>query len=160
MMSYVFNNSLQRYLKKMNFFNGIKYNIRGLLLGIKTPRLLLLGIARFAILFVISANGGSVTPSLISNWMLREPHTISSIISRMEKQGLVEKTRKIGGNVEIIITLTEKGRQIYGKISNIESIREMLSCLPEEEREQLSLSLKKLRDKGLSHLLLQKITFP
>ena len=113
-----------------------------------------------AILFIISANKGSVTPSLISNWLLREPHTISSIIGRMEKQGLVEKTRKIGANVELIITLTEKGRQIYEKTSNIESIREMLSCLPEKEREQLHSSLKKLRDKGLSQLLLQKITFP
>jgi CysZ protein len=39
----------------MNFFSGIKYNLRGLWLGIKTPRLLLLGIARFAILLIISA---------------------------------------------------------------------------------------------------------
>ena len=37
--------------------------------------------------FLISANGGSVTPSLISNWMLREPHTISVLLNKMEEQG-------------------------------------------------------------------------
>lgn len=38
----------------MNFFSGVHYNWRGFWLGIKTPRLLALGIARFAILLVIS----------------------------------------------------------------------------------------------------------
>jgi len=113
-----------------------------------------------AVLFVIYSNEGKVTPTLISNWLLREPHTISSIISRMEKLGLVEKTKKPGPNAELSITLTEKGRQAYHKIENIDLIREMLSCLSEEERKQLGSLLKRLRDKGLSYLLLQKITFP
>ena len=39
----------------MNFFSGIHYNWRGLWLGIKTPRLLLLGLARFAILLTVTA---------------------------------------------------------------------------------------------------------
>lgn len=38
----------------MNFLSGVHYNLRGFWLGIKTPRLLMLGVARFAILFIIS----------------------------------------------------------------------------------------------------------
>ncbi len=109
-----------------------------------------------AVLFVISSNEGKATPSLISNWLMREPHTISSILTRMEKQGLVEKRKRSEGNVELIVSLTEKGRRIYSKTSNIELIRKILSCISEEELKHLSLLLKKLRDKGLSYFLSQK----
>lgn len=38
----------------MNLFSGITYNYRGLKLGVKTPRLLALGLARFLIIVVIT----------------------------------------------------------------------------------------------------------
>jgi CysZ protein len=38
----------------MNFFAGVKYNLQGLWLGLRTPRLLLLGILRFVIVAVLT----------------------------------------------------------------------------------------------------------
>lgn len=38
----------------MNLFSGIKYNIKGLLLGLKTPRLLVLGLVRFFVTITIT----------------------------------------------------------------------------------------------------------
>jgi len=38
----------------MNFFNGITYNLRGLWLGIKTPKLLFLGLIRFFLVILIT----------------------------------------------------------------------------------------------------------
>jgi len=38
----------------MSFFKGIAYNFRGLIFGLKTPALLLLGIARLAIILILS----------------------------------------------------------------------------------------------------------
>ena len=38
----------------MNLFSGIKYNLQGLSLGLKTPRLLLLGIIRFMVVIIIT----------------------------------------------------------------------------------------------------------
>jgi len=38
----------------MNFLSGIKYNLRGLSLGLKTPKLLLLGIIRFMVVIIIT----------------------------------------------------------------------------------------------------------
>lgn len=38
----------------MNFFSGIKYNYRGLKLGLKTPILLLLGFVRFAVIVIFT----------------------------------------------------------------------------------------------------------
>ena len=38
----------------MGFFNGLTYNLNGLWLGIKTPRLLILGLLRFAVVILIT----------------------------------------------------------------------------------------------------------
>jgi len=39
----------------MNFFSGIKYNLKGLWLGLRNPRLLALGLLRFAVVAVLTA---------------------------------------------------------------------------------------------------------
>jgi len=44
----------------MNLISGIKYNIRGLGMGLKTPRLLLLGLIRFLVVIVITIAGASL----------------------------------------------------------------------------------------------------
>jgi CysZ protein len=43
----------------MNLFSGIMYNLRGLWLGIRTPRLLMLGVLRFAVvaIFTVALSG-------------------------------------------------------------------------------------------------------
>ena len=38
----------------MDFIRGIKYNLRGFALALKTPRLLLLGLLRFAVVLVMT----------------------------------------------------------------------------------------------------------
>ena len=44
----------------MDFIRGISYNLRGLRLGIRTPRLLLLGMIRFALVIVMTVAAASV----------------------------------------------------------------------------------------------------
>jgi MarR family transcriptional regulator, organic hydroperoxide resistance regulator len=113
-----------------------------------------------AVLFIVAHNEGKATPSLIASRLLREPHTISSILSRMEKQSLIEKKRKSEGNVEILVNLTEKGSRLYTKTSDMKLIRKLLSCIPEEEHEHISMLLKSVRDKGLSYLSSQRDIYP
>ncbi len=38
----------------MSLFSGIKYNLKGLILGLKTPKLLILGIIRFFVVIIIT----------------------------------------------------------------------------------------------------------
>jgi len=44
----------------MNFLSGITYNLRGLWLGLKTPKLLLLGLIRFAAVIIITIISASL----------------------------------------------------------------------------------------------------
>jgi CysZ protein len=47
----------------MSFINGIRYNIRGLAMGLKTPKLLILGITRFLVLLVFAGAGAALALS-------------------------------------------------------------------------------------------------
>ena len=104
------------------------------------------------ILFVVQAIGDKATPTEISRWMLREPHTISTILTRMEKDGLVSKSKDLDKKSRVIVALTEKGRQVYSQSSKRNSIREIISCLSEEEHNQLGSLLEKLRDNALKNI--------
>ncbi len=44
----------------MGLFNGIKYNLRGLSLGLKTPKLLILGIIRFMVVVIFTILSASL----------------------------------------------------------------------------------------------------
>ena len=47
-------------VEAMNFFSGITYNVRGLWLGIKTPKLLVLGLIRIAVVIIITILSASL----------------------------------------------------------------------------------------------------
>ncbi len=110
-----------------------------------------LSASQAAILFAIKAIGRGAAQKTISKWVFREPHTVSGILSRMEKQGLVTKTRNPQRKSEIFITLTKKGQQAYKNQLNIESIRGAMSCLSGKERQQLKAGLEKVRDQALKN---------
>ncbi len=44
----------------MDILNGIKYNLKGLKLGLKTPRLLFLGLLRFLVVIILAVGLGSI----------------------------------------------------------------------------------------------------
>ncbi len=106
-----------------------------------------------AVLFIIQAIGDEATPAEIARWLLREPHSVSNILSRMEKEGLVSKTNDLPRKNLMRVTLTEKGRQAFHQSLKRESIREIMSSFSEDERQQLESYLEKLRDQALKHLI-------
>lgn len=62
----------------MDLINGIKYNIRGLAMGLKTPRLLLLGLIRFLVVIIITIGAASlilVYHQEILNFMWSKPQS-------------------------------------------------------------------------------------
>ena len=109
-----------------------------------------------SVLFVIKALGETdrkTTPGVIARCVLREPHAVSKILTRMEKDGLVKKINGLGRKKnEVIVNLTEKGRTAYRHSIKRDSIHEIMSCLTEEECVQLCSLLDRLRDKALQEL--------
>lgn len=105
-----------------------------------------------AVLFVVQSTGPRVTPADISRYLLREPHSVSGLLSRMEKDGLIKKVKDLERKNLVRVALTEKGEDAYRQSSKRESIHRIMSGLSKEERQQVRASLEKLWNKALEEL--------
>ena len=106
----------------------------------------------FRAMSVIQNIGDKATPADISRQMLREPHSVSELLERMRKDGLVTKTKDLERKNLVRVRLTEKGRELFQKSSEQKSFRKIMSSLSKEEREQLRLYLMKLWNKAEKEL--------
>ncbi len=113
-----------------------------------------------AVLFIAKMIEDEVTPTEIARWLLKEPHTVSAILSRMERQGLVKKVRNADKKSSVNVALTEVGEQAYLNAKKIQSLRDILSSLTDEESKQLSAILSKLRDVAIDYGTRVRVPFP
>jgi MarR family transcriptional regulator, organic hydroperoxide resistance regulator len=106
-----------------------------------------------AVLYILKNSGDYVTPALLSRLMLREPQTLSGILNRMERRGLVKRVSDLGRKNLVRIVLTKKGEEAYVKsLVARETMRDILSVLSEEEYRVLWQALKKIVEKSVSRL--------
>lgn len=114
-----------------------------------------------ATLFIVQAISGPATPNEISRWLFREPHSVFGLLTRMEKQGLVTRTKDLEKKNMVRVTLTEKGRQALDLSTERQVIHQIFSSLSEEQRQQLTSCLRVLLDKALDQLGMdRKLPFP
>jgi DNA-binding MarR family transcriptional regulator len=98
--------------------------------------------------------GMVATPAEISRWLFRQPPTILALLSRMEKLGLITCTENTGGRRQVLVGMTDKGRETYIAFARKrEVIPRVIGALSPEERRQLKLSLTKLRQKASEELV-------
>jgi len=109
---------------------------------------------------ILNQTGVPATPSEISRWVFREPHTISALLKRMEKQGLVKLVRKRRGKRQVLAELTEKGEDLYRRqVQERQVIPEILEVLSPGERQHFRAFLERLRQRSLEKLVM-KLPFP
>jgi DNA-binding MarR family transcriptional regulator len=90
-----------------------------------------------AILWVAKTSEKPVTPPMLSRLLVREPHTVQAILSRMERQGLIERTKDLQRKNLVRVTLTEKGEEAFARADELKTVPNLLSCLSLEERDAL-----------------------
>jgi len=106
-----------------------------------------------AILYAVKSLGGSPTPSEISQWVFRKPHTVSAALERMEKHGLVKLTRNTSGKRQVRVSMTSRGEEIYRlQHRRRKVIPAILGSLTPAEREQLRKLMERLRQKTFEEL--------
>ena len=105
------------------------------------------------VMFVIAASDDPVSIKDISGWLVREHHTISSLVSRMESKGLVKKIKNKPRNGVVGVTLTKKGKTLFHQQNEErKAIARIISVLSSEEQGTLKKLLVKLRDGAHSEL--------
>ena len=161
-------------LLRVPFLKYIVRNVSGIYVGIREPwrtispetawtlfdgtkfviaRLREMEIAQFGltleqlvVLHTIAENHGSMTTKTLEEATLRQHHSISVLMNRMIKMGLLAKTRKEGENRNTIF-VTKKGEELLKSITNI-SIEMTFSSLKTPEKEQLAQYLRYLSEKA------------
>lgn len=111
-----------------------------------------------SLLFTLKEIGNKATPAEISRRLVREPHTVSALLTRMEKKGLIRKIKDLPRKNMIRVTMTQKGKTVYNHSTKRVSMHEIMSTLSEDGKKVLHLLLEKLRDKafrlaGIRHRL-------
>jgi DNA-binding MarR family transcriptional regulator len=112
------------------------------------------------ILFLVDALGKDVTPAKISRLTLREPHSTSGILMRMETHGLIKRTKNMERKNQIRVTLTAKGEKALKQAMKLEGATGVIARLSEVQQKQLKASLTALKEAGKKELHLSTKALP
>lgn len=101
-----------------------------------------------ALLLVTDGLGEKATPAEISRWMMRRRPTVSGLLDRMERNGLVKRTDFDNNKKSKKIVITRKGREAVEHITQKDILRTIINSLSDEEYRQLWSLLEKLKDES------------
>jgi DNA-binding MarR family transcriptional regulator len=96
--------------------------------------------------------GEAVTISNIARRIGLEIPSISAQLNRMQKEGLIEKSKNRGKRKLIKISITDKGYEILEKTSDRKAINSIMSALTDEEKHRLWAIIIKIREQSVSEL--------
>ncbi|MFC2062509.1 MarR family winged helix-turn-helix transcriptional regulator [Chloroflexota bacterium] len=101
-------------------------------------------LVRGAIIRHIVRLGKKATLSELSRRVIKEPHGISMLVSRMEKEGLVRRIRDLHRKNLVRVELTKKGRELHELVAIDTVTVPVISCLTVEEVKELVIILDKI----------------
>jgi MarR family transcriptional regulator, organic hydroperoxide resistance regulator len=104
------------------------------------------------ILFLVDAMGENVTPAKITRMMLREPHSVSGLLVRMEINGFIKRVKNMERKNLIRITLTAKGEKALKQVMKLEGATDVIARLSAEQQKQLRTTLTALKEAGKKEL--------
>ena len=140
---------------------ALLHDVGSLLLDARNVELQPYGLSmmRVALLHVVKTMGEDATPTEISRWVLRKPHSVLSMLDTLERMGLLKKTKDTKRKNLVRIKLTEKGEKAYEQSKKRTLIYRIMSSLSEEKCEQLRVHLLTLRRKGLKELGIDPVKY-
>ena len=106
------------------------------------------------VLMAIKNISGPVRITDIARWLDRSVNSVSMIIDRMVKAGLVKRTRDRKDRRTVFVTLTNKAEEAYfpATTAGWELVQEILSPLSNEDKRTLIRLLETIRDKTYDYL--------
>lgn len=97
------------------------------------------------VLYALKLSPEPLTPTRLARLLCREPHSMSALIERMEKQGLVKKKRDLSRKNLVRVVITPAGEQAFQRQRSANVVANVTSSLTREERETLGICVDKLR---------------
>jgi DNA-binding MarR family transcriptional regulator len=100
--------------------------------------------ARSGVLIAVASLGNQATPVAIGKQLFRARHSISELLSRAEKDGLVEKKWDLERKNGVRVVFTPKGQEIAQKVGTGKVLRKIMSSLSRTEHDDLKSLLHRL----------------
>lgn len=97
------------------------------------------------VLYALKISPEPLTPSRLAKMLCREPHSMSALIDRMEKQGLIVKKHDLSPKNLVRVVVTAKGEEAFRRQRSMNTVTSITSILTDEERETLGSCADKLR---------------
>jgi DNA-binding MarR family transcriptional regulator len=101
------------------------------------------------VLYLLKSTIEPVTPSQLARTLYREPHSMSALLKRMEKQGLIKRTKDLDQKNLVRISLTKKGEETFNRQWDAKVTTNITSCLSKKELDTLETCLEKLRARAI-----------
>ncbi len=107
---------------------------------------------QIAMLHVINRLGDEATPVAIARKQGRARTTISNILIRLERMGLLTKTKDLQRSNLIRVALTDRGKEVLEKTERQESIHRIMSVLTTEQLQQLDAIIRTVRKSAIKQI--------
>ncbi len=118
----------------------------------KELRALDLTMSQAAVLFWVKTSETPLTPTDLSRLLFRRPHSVYDLLDRMEKQGLVTRTRDPKRKNVTRVILTSEGQLAFGRQKRVRAIAGILAELSPQETGMMLAALGKLRKRAIEEL--------
>ena len=100
--------------------------------------------AQAKLLYILAGQKEGISLNDIAELACREFNTVSILINKMEKRGLVQKA-KIAGDDKAYISLTPEGKTLWGETITTQAMTLIFDSLTDQERTELKGILQKLQ---------------
>ena len=104
------------------------------------------------VLLIVHKAKNDITPAEISRQLLKDPHSISQLLSRMEKKGLLTNAKGYPKKNMVQVKLTEKGKRAFKLSESGNKVGNIMNVLSDKEKKQLVTYLDKLRERAMEEL--------
>jgi DNA-binding MarR family transcriptional regulator len=107
-----------------------------------------------AVLLAMKYIEGPTTISVIARWLDRNTNTITTLVDRMEKAGLVKRLRDMPDRRSVRLVMTEEGKKASDQATVLgwQLLQDILQDLSEEQLQSLCELLEAVRGKALDYL--------
>ena len=130
------------------------FQTRDLMLSLKRKELRKFGITfeEAAVLIQIRKLGDKATPTELSRQLLRKHHSITGLLLRMEKKGLIKRNKDLKRKNMIRVSMTEKGEALYQDAKREDVLDKLVDILSDKQKQDMANYLNILRDKAFDIL--------
>jgi DNA-binding MarR family transcriptional regulator len=110
-------------------------------------------------LAAIRAIGPGATAAQLSKWLFRNPDSMTVLLRRLEKKGLISKKPDLKRKNIMRLKLTKQGEKAFHSASDAKLANSIFDKLPARKKDQLWSILEKLRSRALATLDMDKDTY-